>query len=106
MQLHSSQVAILLGINDAYSLLVPDFFFPEIGNILWKRVRRGEASLENAQEGLGRLVGVSLHIHPSLPLTATFFRLICSHRLTDQKQSKLRDHRTSLSQCGYRRYSY
>lgn len=54
--------------NDAYSLLVPDFFFPEIGNILWKRVRRGETTLENAQSDLGTLIGVSLQIHPSLPL--------------------------------------
>ena len=65
-EIHSDAASRLL--NDAYSLLVPDFFFPEIGNILWKRVRRGETTLENAQSDLGTLIGVSLQIHPSLPL--------------------------------------
>jgi predicted nucleic acid-binding protein len=36
-------------LNDDHTLLVPDFFFPEIGNILWKRVRRGEMTLQEAQ---------------------------------------------------------
>ncbi len=54
--------------NPNYTLLVPDFFFPEIGNILWKRVRRGETTLEYAQEDLGALMGLGLQIIPSLPL--------------------------------------
>lgn len=65
-EIHSEAASRLL--NGAYSLLIPDFFFPEIGNILWKRVRRGETTIENAQEDLGTLIGVSLQIHPSLPL--------------------------------------
>jgi len=54
--------------NHNYTLLVPDFFFPEIGNILWKRVRRGETTLEDAQEDLGALMGLGLQIITSLPL--------------------------------------
>ncbi|MBD2775724.1 type II toxin-antitoxin system VapC family toxin [Iningainema tapete] len=54
--------------NVNYTLLVPDFFFPEIGNILWKRVRRGETTLENAQKDLTALMGLSLELHPSLLL--------------------------------------
>ena len=41
--------------NSNFELLVPDFFFPEIGNILWKRVRRNEISLEEAKNNLAVL---------------------------------------------------
>lgn len=54
--------------NSEYTLLVPDFFFPEIGNVLWKRVRRGEITLDDAQEDLGALMELGLQIIPSLPL--------------------------------------
>lgn len=30
-----------------YSLLVPDFFFAEVANVFWKRVRRGEDSADD-----------------------------------------------------------
>ncbi|MBW4494682.1 MAG: type II toxin-antitoxin system VapC family toxin [Oscillatoria princeps RMCB-10] len=62
-----SDVALLL-LSDDCTLLVPDFFFPEIGNILWKRIRRGETTLENAQEDLAALMALPLQIHPSFPL--------------------------------------
>ncbi len=55
-------------LNDDYTLLVPDFFFPEIGNILWKRVRRGEMTLEEAQENLNELSMVDFQICPSFPV--------------------------------------
>jgi predicted nucleic acid-binding protein len=51
-----------------YELLVPDFFFPELGNVFWKRLRRGEASLEDAQVDLQALMGLPLKVYPSLPL--------------------------------------
>lgn len=62
-----SEAALRLRDPDSV-LLVPDFFFPEIGNILWKRVRRGETTLENALEDLDALTGLPLQVHPSLPL--------------------------------------
>ncbi len=54
--------------NSSYNLLVPDFFFPEIGNILWKRVRRGEISLEAAKNDLDALSSLPLTICQSFPL--------------------------------------
>lgn len=65
-EIHSEAALRLL--DDAYELLVPDFFFPEIGNILWKRVRRGETTLELAQQDLNVLRGGDLQICPSFPL--------------------------------------
>jgi predicted nucleic acid-binding protein len=65
-EVHSEAALRLL--NDDSELLVPDFFFPEIGNILWKRVRRGETTLELAQNDLSVLMGGDLQICPSEPL--------------------------------------
>ncbi|MGB3207311.1 MAG: type II toxin-antitoxin system VapC family toxin [Crinalium sp.] len=67
-EIHSSEAWRLRNIN--YELLVPDFFFPEIGNILWKRVRRGEMTLDDAKNDLAALsalpwqVGLSLSLMP------------------------------------------
>ncbi|MGK7877389.1 MAG: type II toxin-antitoxin system VapC family toxin [Xenococcaceae cyanobacterium] len=63
-----TDIALRLLDDDDNILLVSDFFFPEIGNILWKRVRRGEATLEQAQETLNELRGVNLQIRSSFPL--------------------------------------
>lgn len=62
-----SEAALRLQGGD-WDFLVPDFFFPEIGNILWKRVRRGETSLENALEDLEALMGLPFDLRLSLPL--------------------------------------
>lgn len=54
--------------SSGHKLLVPDFFFPEIGNIFWKRVRRGEMTLEVAKGDLEALSSLPLQICPSLPV--------------------------------------
>jgi predicted nucleic acid-binding protein len=65
-EIHSEAALGLL--NDNYELLVPDFFFPEIANILWKRIRRGEITLKQAQNDLNVLINGDLQVFPSLPL--------------------------------------
>jgi predicted nucleic acid-binding protein len=65
-----TETALRLLDDEETTLLVPDFFFPEIGNILWKRVRRGEATLEEARETLNELSRTNLQICPSFPLMA------------------------------------
>lgn len=62
-----SDIALRL-LNDEYELFVPDFFFAEIGNIFWKRVRRGETTLDLAQADLRTLIEGDLQVHPSLSL--------------------------------------
>lgn len=41
-------------------LMIPDLFFPEFGNILWKKVRRGELSATEAREVLAALRTIRL----------------------------------------------
>lgn len=62
-----SDVALRLR-DKRYRLLVPDFFFPEVGNIFWKRVRRGEITIENASSDLDAILGLPLIICPSFPV--------------------------------------
>lgn len=66
-----TEIALRLLDDDANVLLVPDFFFPEIGNILWKRIRRGELTLEQAKENLAELKTVNLQIYASEPLISS-----------------------------------
>ncbi len=66
-EVHSELAQQLL--SEENLLLVPDLFFPEIGNILWKRVRRGEDSPENARQTLSEFNHVPLEIYDSQPLT-------------------------------------
>jgi predicted nucleic acid-binding protein len=54
--------------NIDYQLLVPDFFFPEIANIFWKKVRRKELSLNEAVTDLKALMDLPLIKCPSYPL--------------------------------------
>ncbi|MBD2507286.1 type II toxin-antitoxin system VapC family toxin [Nostoc muscorum FACHB-395] len=51
-----------------HTFFVPDFFFPEVGNVLWKRVRRGEDTAENARQILADLNAVPVEVYLSQPL--------------------------------------
>lgn len=44
-------------------LQVPELFFCEVGNILWKRSRRGEMTPEKAQAILDSLVTLPFNVH-------------------------------------------
>src|SRR4028118_94795 len=65
-EVHSEAAQRLL--NRSHNLLVPDLFFPEIGNILWKRVRRGEDTPNNARDTLAEFSTVPLEVYESQPL--------------------------------------
>ncbi len=63
-----TDISLRLLDDDRNILLIPDFFFPEITNILWKKVRKGEITLKQAQEMLNELKKVNLQISESYPL--------------------------------------
>jgi predicted nucleic acid-binding protein len=63
-----SDAALRLLRDDAPALHVPDLVFPQVGNLLWKKVRRGDLTEEQAR-GIGHLLAVApLAVHPSAPL--------------------------------------
>jgi predicted nucleic acid-binding protein len=54
--------------DDASGLHVPDLVFAEVGNTLWKKVRRGDLTDEHARRIVRLVVGAPLVVHPSAPL--------------------------------------
>jgi predicted nucleic acid-binding protein len=68
-EIHSDTALSILD-NDDDQLLVPDFFFSEITNILWKRIQRDELSLTDAKESLKSIQQVDFEIFSSYDLVA------------------------------------
>lgn len=69
-----------LSILDGYSqgevqLSVPDLFWPEFGNVLWKAVRLGRISIESAEEAIRALVDLGIPTSPSRPLLPEAFSI-------------------------------
>jgi predicted nucleic acid-binding protein len=61
--------------NPAYQLHTPTLFDVEVGNILWKKSRRGELTRPNADFILGQLPLLPLTRHPEAPLLTVAFDL-------------------------------
>jgi predicted nucleic acid-binding protein len=72
-EIHAEAATRLLDLEIA--LCAPDLIFPEFGNILWKKVRRGEISRDEADEILAAFSAIPLDIHPSAVLLAGAFDL-------------------------------
>lgn len=60
-----------------HTLLAPDLIFSECGNILWKRVRAGQITREEAQEVLESLGNLELEVSPSWPLVIPAMEIAC-----------------------------
>ena len=56
-------------------LLVPDLFWPEFGNVLWKAVRQSRLAPADAKRAITSLTGGILPTVPSMPLLADAFSL-------------------------------
>ena len=59
-------------------LVVPDLFWPEIGNILWKASRIGRISKESAMQAIDVLREQSIPTYPSFPLFHSAFIIATS----------------------------
>jgi predicted nucleic acid-binding protein len=57
--------------NAAYQLHAPTFFDVEVANIVWKKVRRGELTRQEADAILAQLTQLPLTKHPEAPLIAS-----------------------------------
>lgn len=81
--LHEEALKIL----EAYAfgrigLSVPDLFWPELGNVLWKAVRLGRMTRESARQALESLLSKPIPTSPSLPLIADAFAIAATFRCT------------------------
>ncbi|MBI4745743.1 MAG: type II toxin-antitoxin system VapC family toxin [Deltaproteobacteria bacterium] len=62
-------------LNQTFRLHVPDLFFPETGNILWKRLVREEISKEKACTILKLLESAPIKVWESKPLLPEAFNI-------------------------------
>jgi predicted nucleic acid-binding protein len=58
-------------------LAVPDLLYAEVGNILWKRVRRGDITEEDATEIFQDMGSLPLIWHPLWPLSVVALEIAC-----------------------------
>ena len=56
-------------------LLVPDLFWPEFGNVLWKAVRQKRISLKSAEQSILELANAGIGTEPSKPLLQNAFTI-------------------------------
>lgn len=77
-EIHFEAARRLLGRN--YELLVPDFFFSEVANVFWKRVIRGEDSMDDAKVALEAIKAQPLHIYSSFSLMLNAFDMAANTR--------------------------
>ncbi len=49
-------------VSERIERIVPDLFFSEIGNVLWKNIRNGHLSAEEGQQALQRLFRIRLTV--------------------------------------------
>lgn len=64
------------------SLLVPDLFWCELANVLWKAARRGRISSESAPVRLGKIASLGLTTVPSADLVSDALQIAMLHDRT------------------------
>jgi predicted nucleic acid-binding protein len=69
-------------LDGTYELIVPDLFFAEIGNVLWKRWRRGELDDDVITETLAALDRVPCETRSARPLLSRAMALAMSLQRT------------------------
>ena len=75
-ELKSEALAVLRKYaNGRLRLVVPDLFWPEIGNILWKASRVGRMSKSSAMQAIHVLKEQSIPTYPSFPLLQDAFTI-------------------------------
>ena len=74
-EIHDASARRLLA--GRHDLLAPDLLFPEVGNILWKRVRAAQMTEAEAQTVLGSLGSLNLTVSPSWPLVLSALAIAC-----------------------------
>jgi predicted nucleic acid-binding protein len=79
-EIHAADARRLL--TGEFEMLAPDLIYPEVGNVLWKRVRSGEITEEEALAVLHSFGAIDLSISPSWPLAAASLVIACESRRT------------------------
>jgi len=69
-------------LDASFTLLTPDLLFAEFGNILWKKITRGEIQPDEARDIVAALATVPLVVVPSAALLAAALEIAVALRRT------------------------
>jgi predicted nucleic acid-binding protein len=69
-------------LDGTFELLAPDLLLPECGNVLWKKISRGEITAEEGRVILQGLVGAPLRIVGSQALVEAALEIATAFRRT------------------------
>jgi predicted nucleic acid-binding protein len=79
-EVHSDRAASLLGTS--IQLAAPDLLYPEAGNIVWKKVGRGELQPDEGREVIAGLRRVPIAIASSSVLLEAALEIALAHQRT------------------------
>jgi predicted nucleic acid-binding protein len=69
-------------LDGTVDLLTPDLLFPEFGNILWKKITRGEIQPDEARDIVAALGRMPLAVVPSAGLIGAALEIAVAHHRT------------------------
>ncbi|GAF72430.1 unnamed protein product, partial [marine sediment metagenome] len=76
-----SAAALQLATTDP-AWIVPDLFFAEVGNVLWKKVRRGEMEDVDAKEAVSLLYRLEFKVYEARSLIDSALKLALHFQCT------------------------
>ena len=79
-EVHSERAVSLLA--GSFSLTAPDLLYPEAGNILWKKIGRGELRAREARDVLSGLARVPITVVSSRHLLEAAIEIALAHQRT------------------------
>lgn len=62
--------------------IVPDLFYPEVGNALWKKVNRHEIDEDTARDIMASLLALGIEVYATKPLIDFAIGLACRFQCT------------------------
>jgi predicted nucleic acid-binding protein len=69
-----------LSVQRKFGMMVPDLFWPEVGNILWKAVRRNQCTPQDATKGLSLLENLELQTVPCSSIAQAALEIALHYR--------------------------
>jgi predicted nucleic acid-binding protein len=79
-EIHSDAARRLL--SGPHEFFSPDLLFPEVGNVIWKKVRRGELTAEQGERLAADISTVALETVPTRGLVVDAYALAAATGLT------------------------
>lgn len=79
-EIHSDAALALISTKTRW--IVPDLFYAEVGNVLWKKVDRGEATIAVALDAMESLLSLDIDVREAKPLVKPALQIAHRFRCT------------------------